>query len=414
MVAQETSSFNIYKVNLNAKPSMPTKWNKTPNTDDLTKLKIYVNNTDYIEARNLNFFTNYVLTFYNAELINKWLGKCDMSFYQNQLNFAVWCATSGCGVSSEHLTSKENLISSVFRFHVYYQTRKILEEMSCPIPGDQIFSTTDNHINLLKYQKLCNEFNVPSTDFRFKGGENGGLGTMYNFWTHSGYHALHGEVYDPKSYQFLNQSEEFITKIDYVYQEAAVDGWKQFIEDKAEGFTRAGAVRIDDSIRNYVHCVLGSQAQTRSNIIKSLETQQYFVDLLEENIKSMFSIPESIAKYQDAITKTNSRIDYVVAIGMYMIPSDLVLKVGTLVGYNNNIVIATTDMKIGQNEQVNKTSISISINNLLPVKEDRPITQSDTNNKPAPVSKNVSISPVYLSLGVSLLMLLVFYGISQF
>jgi hypothetical protein len=360
---------------------------------NIPKLKVYVNNSEFFEARNINVFTNYMLTFYNADLIDKWLKKCDMSFYQNQLNFAVWCATSGCGVSSEHLSSKENLIASVYRFHVYYQTRKILEEMSCPIPGDQIFNATDNHINMLKYQKLCNEFNVQSTDFRFKGGENGGLGTMYNYWTNNGYHPLRGAQYNPNRYKFVEQTTNDVLKIDYVYQEAASDGWKQFIPGKTEGFTRSGAVRIDDSIRNYVHCVLGSQGQTRSSILKSFETQQYFVDLLEQNIKSMFSIPESIDKYQDAITKTNSRIDYVIAIGLYMIPSDLVLKVGTLVGYNNNIMIATSGMKIGQNEQVNKTPVPA-------------LKQSPKSEAPTPESV-VDISPMYVSFGISILILLV-------
>jgi len=123
-----------------------------------------------------------VITFLNVDLINKRLAKCDMTFYQNQLNFAVWCATACCGVSMEHLKSKENVLSSVFKFHIYYQTRKILETMSCPIPGDQIFNATDSPINFLEYQKLCNEFNVsPSEDNRFKGGDNGDLGIMYNY-----------------------------------------------------------------------------------------------------------------------------------------------------------------------------------------------------------------------------------------
>ena len=77
-----------------------------------------------------------------------------------------------------HLNLKGNLIASVYRFHVSYQTRKILEELSCPIPGDPIFNATDNDINMLNFQKLCNDFNVQFSDFRFKGGENGGLGTM--------------------------------------------------------------------------------------------------------------------------------------------------------------------------------------------------------------------------------------------
>ena len=217
---------------------------------------------------------------------------------------------------------------------------------------------------------------------------------MYNCWTYSGYRALRGVQYDPNRYQFLDQSVGGIVKIDYIYQEAAADGWKQFIPEKSEGFTRAGAVRIDDSIRNYVHCVLGSQAQTRSNILKSLKTQQYFVDFLEENIKSMFSIPESIAKYQDAIAKTNARIDYAVAIGLYMIPSDLVLKVGTLVGYNNNIVIATAGMKIGQNEQINRAQV--------------PSLRQDPKPVTPIIRNSISVSPVHVSFGISLLVMLVF------
>jgi hypothetical protein len=397
MVAQESDAFTEFKVNTSAHYNPPTKWNKKIDVTDITKLKVYVNGNDFFEARNINVFTHYVLTFYNADLISKWQSKCDMSFYQNQLNFAVWCAAAGCGVSVKHLAHKENLISSVFRFHVYYQTRKIIEEMSCPIPGSPIFSTTDNHINMLKFQKLCNEFSVSSgTDFRFKGGDNGGLGTMYNYWTHIGYLPHRGFHYDSINYRFDSTAK--LMTIEYVNQDAAAEGWKQFILEDSGGFTRAGAVRIDDSIRNYVHCVLGSQAQTRSSILKSLETQQYFTDLLEQNIKSMFSIPESIAKYQDAITKTNSRIDYVVAQGLYMIPSDLVLKVGTVSGYNNNIIVAATNMKLGHNEQINQIQ--------LPAHPPLPIETSVPEPKtPEPAT----VPSIYLGLSASVLVLLLFY-----
>jgi len=77
-----------------------------------------------------------------------------MTFYQNQLNFAVWCATACYGVSTEHLKSKENFLSLVFKFHIYHRTRKILEGMNCPISGDQIFNATDYHNNMFEYQKL--------------------------------------------------------------------------------------------------------------------------------------------------------------------------------------------------------------------------------------------------------------------
>ena len=100
---------------------------------------------------------------------------------------------------------------------------------------------------------------------------------------------------------------------------------------------------------------LGSQAQTRSSILTSKDTPQYFVDLLEQNIKSQFSIPESATKYEEAITKTNSKIDYVFGLGLYMMPTDLVLKVGSIQKYNNNFVIANDNVWIRHNEILNST-----------------------------------------------------------
>src|SRR6185436_7344860 len=327
------------------------KWDKKVDVGDLTKLKIFVNERDSFRANNLNIFTNYIITFFNTSLINKWLSGCDMTFYQNQLNFAVWCASSGCGVSyNDHLNSRENLLSSVFKFHVYFQTRRILEEMSCPLPGESIFNETNNRIDKLKFQKLCNEFGInENSDFRFKGGQNNGLGSMYNYHTNVGYRPVN-TTYDPSRYQFVQNTGNGIIKIDYIKQDAAIEGWKQFLLDYSHGFTRAGITRVDYSIREYVYCVLGSQAQTRSSILTSPETQQTFVDLLEQDIKSLFSIPESIARYENAITNTNVKIDYVIGIGLYMIPSDLVLKVGQVTKYNNNILIADESLKIGYNE----------------------------------------------------------------
>ena len=44
-----------------------------------------------------------------------------MRLWQTQLNFAVWCASSACGVSSAHLNyTKHPIIGAVCCFHVYY------------------------------------------------------------------------------------------------------------------------------------------------------------------------------------------------------------------------------------------------------------------------------------------------------
>lgn len=412
----EAPSSKVFKLceNTYKQYDLPLQWDKKLDIGDLTKLRIFVNEKDSFQAKNLNIFTNYVLTFYGAELVDKWRFGCNMTFYQNQLNFAVWCASAGCGVSfNDHLKAKENLLSSVYKFHIYYQTRKILEEMSCPIPGESIFNETDNRIDKIKFQKLCNEFDVKDIDFRFKGGDNGGLGTMYNYHASSGYAPVqrfgnYHIAYDPSKYQFVKNSTFNITKIDYVYQEAALEGWKQFILENAWGFTKAGIVRLDDSIRTFVYCLLGAQAQTRSNIITSPETQQVFVDLLEKNIKSMFSIAESISQYQDAISKVHVKIDYVVGFGLYMIPSNLILNVSSVVGYNNNIITAdeTLGLKIGLNETINRKQRPF-------IKEaagHSNVYEGADSKEPFTTTRSGSmVSYVYLSLGVSLLVFGVCY-----
>lgn len=380
----------IFKLNPDAKYHIPNRWDKiTSPPIDFTKLQIFVNENDSFQARNLNVFTDYVLTFFDAATISRWLSKCDMSFYQNQLNFAVWCASSGCGVSYEHLNAEKKLLSAVFRFHMYYQTRKFLHDLSCPIPGDKIFKSTENNINMLRYQKLCNEFNIATgTDFRFKGGENGGIGTMYNYWTNMGYHAVtEGQLYDPNKFKFIENCVDNITKIDYIKQDAASEGWKQFIPDKSEGLTKAGLVRLDDSIRSYAYCILGAQAQTRSSILTSLETQQNFVDLLEASIRSLFSIPDSIEQYQNAISRTNSKIDYTIGTGLYMIPSTMVLNVGSVKAYNNNIA-TESDAKHSKLQ----------------------VIQSHSTD--AGLSQNEAMQPMYMAFGVSVLTLILFYVFS--
>jgi len=237
---KKTFSKEIFKLNTDIRYHLPHNWNKKK-VGDLTTLKIYVDEQESFLARNLNMFTNYVLTFYNTTMINKWINGCNTNFYQNQLNFAVWCASSGCGVSLKHLNTPHNLLSSVFKFHIYYQVRKVLQEMSCPLPGESLFNATDNHANMTAYKKLCNEFNVNvNSDFRFKGGDNGGLGTMYNYVTRTGYRPLTGTNYNPSRFQFIQQSTNRVIKIDYVLQKDAVDGWMQFSLDKSQGFTRAG------------------------------------------------------------------------------------------------------------------------------------------------------------------------------
>ena len=192
-----------------------------------------------------------------------------MSFWQNQLNFAIWCATTGCGVDFNNHLKETGMIDSLFRFHVYYQTRRILFEMAIALPHDPSWNAFDNKYNHSAYERICKEFNVDiNADWRQKQSDNQGLGLIYNYWTGAGYHPLDkGTEYDSKDYSFTQTTTNDILHIDYIAQgPEAKNSWSTFILDDSDNFTRAGVER-SDSIRTYCWAVLGSQSQTRTGIL---------------------------------------------------------------------------------------------------------------------------------------------------
>ena len=71
--------------------------------------------------------------------------KALMRLWQTQLNFAVWCTSSACRVSSVHLNyTKHPMIRSVYRFHVYYHVRQVLKRLQVPLPQETGFNAADN------------------------------------------------------------------------------------------------------------------------------------------------------------------------------------------------------------------------------------------------------------------------------
>ena len=103
----------------------------------------------------------------NINVANQWHNS-PLAFWETQLNFATWCATTGCGVSvHDHIRGhydfapdSRNLSQSIFRFDTYYQTRKILHQISAPLPTDESWNRYNNTYNHTAYQAVCNEFDV--------------------------------------------------------------------------------------------------------------------------------------------------------------------------------------------------------------------------------------------------------------
>ena len=95
-----------------------------------------------------NVFTNYPLGAVRVEdqRFNDW-DHYKFTIRQWQLNFVVFCASSACGVSVEHLNAKEPMIRSIYRFHVYYHIRRILKILEIPLPYENSFNQYNNPYN---------------------------------------------------------------------------------------------------------------------------------------------------------------------------------------------------------------------------------------------------------------------------
>ena len=124
------------------------------------------------------------------------------SWWQCQLNFALRCASAGFGVSFvDRLQAEKPLLASLYRFHVYHTTRRLLEELRVALPGDKSHSWYENPYNSRANKRLCFEFEVsPDTDWRQKL-DHGcqGLGSWCTFMTPSGaYRQAQGPFFHPK------------------------------------------------------------------------------------------------------------------------------------------------------------------------------------------------------------------------
>ena len=77
--------------------------------------------------------------------MDEFKNKAPLRLWQAQLNFAVFCASSACGVSYEHLNYKKHpMVRSLYRLHVYYHVRRILKRLQVSLPHEASFNVADN------------------------------------------------------------------------------------------------------------------------------------------------------------------------------------------------------------------------------------------------------------------------------
>ena len=242
-----------------------------------------------------------------------------MALWETQLNFATHCATSGLGISTEHLNAKQPLVKALYRFHAYYHVRRILKRMLTPLPGTEGFDKYNNAFNLEQVRRIGDEYGCSTKSLRI----------------------FKNKYYFERTGKYGN----------YFYEH---NDWSRWIINSSHGFTKSALEKISESIRAYSYLVLTSQASARHGILgdtaQSLAAQRIFYDNLEDVINKAVSLEADIGRYQSTLKYARSTLDYSVGGSLYMLPSNLLLKPLNQVidGFNDKIIVNTTGFRLGK------------------------------------------------------------------
>ena len=361
-------------------PAVPFN-SETLNTikDALVEQEIYVTPSEKFKIKFRDIFTDTVITHRSSHESRRWLAGPNFEYWPQTLNFAFFIATTGCGVSrrilfedkmrdgKNDLTDSELKIPpqvrSFFWFHVYFTVRRILFELggpqnSLPLPGDTAFSQTENKYDIPSFERICAEFGIsPNADFRFTRGDNHGLGSVFEYFSYSGYTKTPFK-YPSKETKFEDEGGRASdgNLVPYIENTEARNQYEYFLCPVSHGLTSAGLSRINQSIESFCYAILGSQVDVRSSISGSqgsaIETQRQFLSMVEDAIRNP-DISKSVQRFQLAIQSAKVRLDLAISPGLWLLPSKMVVNTESVVGYNNKLKKATTFMRIGVNSDLN-------------------------------------------------------------
>ena len=299
-----------------------------------------------------NVFTNYLLGAVRVEdqKFKDW-DHYKFTIWQLQLNFAFFCASSACGVSVEHLNAKEPMIRSIYRFHVYYHIRRILKILEIPLPYENSFNQFNNPYNHEKYIHVCSEYGVSNDLTKWRNQK------YFSTWQSRAWETGKAGM------SYLNENS-----------------WSRWIIEKSDGLTTLGLQKISETVRDYAYLILTSQTSTRGQIIgheaRNLDAQRVFLNTFEDVVARRVSIPEDIQRFQKTLQYARSKVDYVVAEYVYMLPSDMNLKIGgNIRGYNDKILVSSPSFNIGTNLKVNLDDDNTKVAKTEPAVKPKVITK---------------------------------------
>ena len=285
--------------------------------------------SDSFQVKFPNVFTNYPLGAVRVEdqKFKDW-DHYKFTIWQSQLNFALFCSSSACGVSVEHLNAKEPMIRSIYCFHVYYHIRRILKILEIPLPYENSFNQYSNPYNHEKFTGICSEY---------------GVSNNLTKWRNQKYFS----TWQSRAWETNKPGMSYINE----------NSFSRWIIEKSDGLTTLGLQKISESVRDYAYLILTSQTSTRGPIVgheaRNLDAQRTFLNTFENIVNRRVNIPEDIRRFQKTLQYARSKVDYAIGEFVYMLPSDMNLRIGNIRNYNNKILISSPSFKIGTNVKIN-------------------------------------------------------------
>ena len=336
-----------------------------------------------------NVFTNYPLGAVRVEdqKFKDW-DHYKFTIWQSQLNFTVFCASSACGVSVEHLNTKEPMIRSIYRFHVYYHIRRILKILEIPLPYENSFNQYSNPYNHEKFIGICSEYGV-SNDL--------------TKWRNQKYFS----TWQSRAWETGKSGMSYINE----------NSFSRWIIEKSDGLTTLGIQKLSESVRDYTYLILTSQTSTRGPIVgheaRNLDAQRTFLNTFENIVNRRVNIPEDIRRFQKTLQYARSKVDYAIGEFVYMIPSDMNLRIGRVKNYNNKIMVSKPGFSLGTNLKVNlddddtkvsktdKLDVKHKVKDKPDIKQDvkpvikqdvKPVIKQDVKPNRPDIKQNIEIS----------------------
>ena len=314
--------------------------------------------SDSFQVKFPNVFTNYPLGAVRVEdqRFKDW-DHYKFTIWQSQLNFVVFCASSACGVSVEHLNAKEPMIRSIYHFHVYYHIRRILKILEIPLPYENSFNQYNNPYNHEKFVGICSEYGV-SNDL--------------TKWRNQKYFS----TWQGRAWETGKPGMSCINE----------NSFSRWIIEKSDGLTTLGLQKLSETVRDYAYLILTSQTSTRGPIVgheaRNLDAQQTFLNTFENIVNRRVNIPEDIRRFQKTLQYARSKVDYVIGEFIYMLPSNMNLQIGKVKDYNNKILISSPSFKIGTNLKINLDVKSKEVEMVKPEPDVKPKVKTKPNIKP--------------------------------